>query len=235
VPTSYRQAAEKVVAELEALSGGGGSFTVLLRHLVAWRRQEILNAEKKQLHRFRFRRSEGGKPLPADRELPPQWFTRLARELDGPEWRLGLALASRRPYASLADALLLLEGRINDGLVDDPEAGLPWIRPQGRLPPLPEPEQEIPWLPADYLAGLLLNQWRFDAHVPVEGDRARWRKLLGADRPEEAMEVALHRLLVAEVVSWPWPAIPGSDPQRLLEAVRVPIHPVALGWAVRRG
>jgi hypothetical protein len=40
----------------------------------------------------------------------------------------------------------------------------------------------------------------------------------------EAMEVALHRLRSAELVSWPWPAITHSDRQRLLQAVRVSIH-----------
>ncbi|MFY8147698.1 MAG: type I-G CRISPR-associated protein Cas8g1/Csx17 [Prochlorococcaceae cyanobacterium] len=223
-PASYLHAAERVVAEVEALSGGGGSFAVLLRHLVAWRQQESLNAEDKQLNRFRFRR----------KELPPQWFTSLARELESPEWRLGMALASNSPYASLADVLLLLEGRLDEDLVDDLEAGLGWIDWQG-LPPIPEPEEEIPWLPADYLVGLLLNQWHFGEHVPVEGDRTRWSELLWAERPEEAMEIALHRLRVADVVSWPWPAITGSDPRRLLRAVEVPIHPKALGRALRRG
>lgn len=223
-PTSYRHAAERVVAELEGLSGGGGSFAALLRHLVAWRRQENLHAEDKQLKRFRFLR----------KELPPEWFGLLARELEGPEWRLGLALATHHPYASLQDVMLLLEGCLDDSLVDDLEAGLGWIDREG-LPPIPEPDVEIPWLPADYLAGLLLNQWHFDPHVPVKGNRARWRELLLADCPEEAMEVALNRLRVAEVVSWPWPAITASHPDRLLRAVQVPVHPKALGRALRQG
>ena len=42
VPSSQRHAAERVVAQVEALSGGGGSFSALLRDLVAWRRQEEL-------------------------------------------------------------------------------------------------------------------------------------------------------------------------------------------------
>ena len=99
IPTSYRNSAERVVAELEALSGGGGSFTALLRHLVAWRQQEDLKPEGDRLQRF----SEGR------RELQPQWFGLLERELDGPEWRLGLALATGSPYASLADIALLLK------------------------------------------------------------------------------------------------------------------------------
>ena len=45
-----------------------------------------------------------------------------------------------------------------------------------------------------------------------------------AGRSSEAMEVVLHRLLIAELVSWPWPAITHSDRQRLLQAVRVSIH-----------
>ncbi len=223
-PGSYRHAAERVVAELEVLSGGGGSFASLLRHLVTWRRQENLNAQDKQLNRFHFRR----------KELPPEWFALLARELEGPEWRLGMALATHRPYASLDDVQLLLEGRLDEALVDDLEAGLAWVDQEGR-PPVPEAQGEIPWLPADYVAGLLLNQWRFEEHVPVEGDRARWRELLLADRPEEAMEVALQRLKIAEVVSWNWPAITGSDHQRLLRAVAIPIHPVSLGRALRTG
>ena len=44
--------------------------------------------------------------------------------------------------------------------------------------------------------------WRFDEHVPINGVRDRWQQLLLAGRPEEAREVALHRLHVAEVVSW---------------------------------
>jgi hypothetical protein len=44
--------------------------------------------------------------------------------------------------------------------------------------------------------------WRFDEHVPIKGVRDRWQQLLVADRPEEAMEVALHRLRVTEVVRW---------------------------------
>lgn len=224
IPTSYRNSAERVVADLEALSGGGGTFTGLLRHLVAWRRQEQLKPEKAQLQKFGFGRQE----------LPPSWFSLLERELDGSEWRLGLALASGRPFASLSDIGLLLDDRIDSDLLRDLEDGIPWIDGSG-LPSLPEAEENLPWLPPDYLAGLLLNQWHFDAHSPIEGDRSRWRELLLADRPEEAMEVALHRLRVAEVVSWPWPAIAASDPQRLLRAVQVPVHPRTLGRAKAGG
>ena len=262
IPTSYRNSAERVVAELEALSGGGGSFTALLRLLVAWRQQEDLKPEDDRLQRFRWGR----------RELPPQWFSLLERDLDGPEWRLALALgtgqvlpthlrrttrtsgskpndktpreqlqnqrltplATGRPYAGLADVMLLLEGRVDDELVDDLALGVAWIERRG-LPKLPLPETQLPWLPPDYLAGLLLNQWHFDAHSPVDGDRARWRELLLTGRPEEAMEVALHRLRVTEVVSWPWPAIAASDPERLLRAVEVPVHPRTLGKAKAGG
>jgi len=262
IPTSYRNSAERVVAELEALSGGGGSFTALLRLLVAWRQQEDLKPEGDRLQRFRWGR----------RELPPQWFSLLERELDGPEWRLALALgtgqvlpthlrrttrpsgskpndkttrewrqnqrltplATGRPYAGLADVMLLLEGRVDDELVVDLALGVAWIERRG-LPKLPPPETQLPWLPPDYLAGLLLNQWHFDAHSPVDGDRARWRELLLTGRPEEAMEVALHRLRVTEVVSWPWPAITASDPVRLLRAVEVQVHPRTLGRAKAGG
>jgi CRISPR-associated protein Csx17 len=262
IPTSYRNSAERVVAELEALSGGGGSFATLLRHLVAWRRQEDLMPDADRLQRFRLGR----------RELPPQWFSLLGRELDGPEWRLALALgtgqglpthllratrtpgskpndkttreqhrnqrltplATGRPYAGLADVLLLLEGRVDAELVDDLTLAVAWIERRG-LPKLPPPDTHLPWLPPDYLAGLLLNQWHFEAHSPVEGDRARWRELLLAGRPEEAMEVALHRLRVAEVVSWAWPAMAASDPHRLLRAVEVPVHPRTLGRAKAGG
>jgi CRISPR-associated protein Csx17 len=222
VPASHRHAAERVVAELEVLSGGGGSFATLLRQLVAWRRQEELLSREKQTARFRF-----SKP-----ELPPTWFELLARELDGPEWRLALALATGRPYAGINDVLLMLDGRLAADQVDDLQQGIGWIERRG-LPRLPAPEAQLPWLPPDYLAGLLLNQWLFAPHVPVVGDRARWRELLLAGRPEEAMAVALHRLRIAEVVSWPWPAITHSDPQRLLGAVKVPVHPVTMG-RVRR-
>ena len=103
------------------------------------------------------------------------------------------------------------------------------------MPPIPEPEESLPWLPPDYLAGVLLNQWRFDEHVPIKGDRDRWEQLLLAGRPEEAMEVALPRLRVTDVVSWPWPAIAASDPERLLRAVEVPVHPRTLGRAKAGG
>jgi CRISPR-associated protein Csx17 len=222
-PTSYRNCAERVVAELEALSGGGGSYGTLLRHLVAWRRQEELKPKGVRLPHFRFGESE----------LPPQWFGLLEQELPGPEWRLGLALASGIPYATLADITLLLADRIDAELVSDLEAGLGWIDPSG-LPLVPEPEETLPWLPPDYLAGLLLNQWHFDAHVPIKGDRDRWQQLLQAGRPAEAMEVALHRLRVADVVSWPWPAIAASDPQRLLRAVQLPVHRRSL-WRAKAG
>jgi len=223
-PTSYRNSAERVVAELETLSGGGGSYGALLRQLVAWRRQEDLKPEGIRLHRFRFGESE----------LPPQWYGLLEQELAGPEWRLGLALASGIPYATLADITLLLADRIDAELVNDLEAGLGWIDRSG-LPLMPEPEESLPWLPPDYLAALLLNQWHFDAHVPIKGDRDRWQQLLHAGRPAEAMEVALQRLRVADVVSWPWPAIAGSDPQRLLRAVQVPVHRRSLGRAKAGG
>jgi CRISPR-associated protein Csx17 len=216
-PTSYRCAAEQVVAELEVLSSGSGSFASLLRQLVAWRLQEELLKPDQQSPQFRFRR----------RELPPLWFELLARELDGPEWRLALALATGRPYASTRDVLLLLEGRLDEDLVSDLEMGIAWIERRG-LRRLPSPEVQLPWLPPDYLAGLLLNQWSFANHVPVAGDLSRWRELLLAGRPDEAMAVALHRLRIAEVVSWPWPAITHSDPQRLLKAVQVAIHPLIL-------
>jgi hypothetical protein len=113
IPTSYRNSAERVVAELEALSGGGGTFTALLRHLVAWRLQEDLKPEGDRLQRF----SKGR------RELPPQWFGLLERELDGPEWRLGLGTGS--PYASLADIALLLADRIDADLLHDLQKGIP--------------------------------------------------------------------------------------------------------------
>ncbi len=218
VPASHRHAAERVVAELEVLSGGGGSFATLLRQLVARRRQEELLSREKQTARFRF-----GKP-----ELPPSWFELLARELDGPEWRLALALATGRPYGGINDVLLMLDGRLDADQVDELQQGIGWIECRG-LPRLPAPEAQLPWLPPDYLAGLLLNQRLFDPHVPVVGDRARWRERLLAGRPEEVMVVALHRLRIAEEVSWPWPSITHSDPQRLLRAVDVPVHPATLG------
>ena len=223
-PTSYRHAAELVVAALEQASGGGGSFSALLRALVAWRNQEELRPKADQIQQFRIR-AKG---------LPLQWFELLRRELDGPEWRLSLSLATGRPYASLSDIGLLLKGGVDVALVDELEMGIGWIERRG-LPPLPAPEQVPPWLSPDYLAGVGLNQWRFDAHVPIEGDRNRWRELLLAGRPEEAMEIALQRLRVAEVVSWPWPSITDTEPARLLSAVRVPVHPVSLGRALKKG
>ena len=54
-------------------------------------------------------------------------------------------------------------------------------------------------------------------------------------RPEEAMAVALQRLQNAEVVSWRWPVIANSDPQRLLRAVAVRIDPISLERAWRQG
>ncbi|MCX5953513.1 MAG: hypothetical protein NTZ40_08485 [Cyanobacteria bacterium] len=115
-----------------------------------------------------------------------------------------------------------LSDRIDAELVNDLEAGLGWIDRSG-LPLVLEPEETLPWLPPNYLAALLLSQWHFDAHVPIKGDRDRWQQLLLlAGRPAEAMEVALHRLRVAEVVSWPWHAIAASDPQRLLRTVQLP-------------
>jgi len=224
IPTSYRNSAEHVIAELEALSGGGGSFTSLLRDLVAWRRQEQLKPKDDQLQRYSFGR----------RELPVAWFELLRREIDGPEWRLALTLATGNPYASLHDIRLMLDDRIDTALLSDLEAGVGWIDRTG-LPQLPEPEDSIPWLPPDYLVGLLLNQWRFEAHVPIKGDRDRWRELLCANRAEEAMAVALQRLQNAELVSWRWPVIASSDPQRLLRAVAVRIHPITLGRAWRQG
>ncbi|MFZ9752446.1 MAG: type I-G CRISPR-associated protein Cas8g1/Csx17 [Cyanobium sp.] len=263
IPSSYRHAAERVVAQVEAVAGGGGSYAELLRRLLAWRRQEELSQKERKPNEktamslwlsFQF----------GSRSLPPQWFSLLERELDGPEWRLALALgtgqrlpthllratrtpgskpndkttitplATGRPYAGLADVLLLLEGRVDAELVDDLTLAVAWIERRG-LPRLPPPDTHLPWLPPDYLAGLLLNQWHFEAHSPVEGDRARWRELLLAGRPVEAMEVALHRLRVAEVVSWAWPAMAASDPHRLLRAVEVPVHPRTLGRAKAGG
>ncbi|MFM8276447.1 MAG: type I-U CRISPR-associated protein Csx17 [Cyanobium sp.] len=255
VPSSQRHSAESVVAQVEALSGGGGSFGALLRDLVAWRRQEELRSPDDQLHRFGF-----GRP-----ELPPQWFQLLQSELDGPEWRLALSLgtgqlpetlqkhkattskdrgndsaskpqspgpdlhrvASGCPYASLVDVMLFLEGRLEASLVEELALGVTWIERSG-LPRLPEPEQSLPWLPPDYLAGLLLNQWSFPAHSPAFKDRERWREMLLAGRPAEAMAIALQRLRLAEVIAWPWPAITHSDPQRLAQAVAVPIHRLTL-------
>lgn len=218
IPTSYRNCAERVVAELETLSGGGGSFTSLLRHLVAWRRQEQLKPEADQLQRYSFGREE----------LPVAWFELLHREINGAEWRLALTLATGHPYALLDDVSLMLEDRIDAALLRDLQAGIPWIDRSG-LPQRPDPEDTIPWLPPDYLVGLLLNQWHFHEHVPIRGDRERWRSLLEQGREKEAMDVALKRLRMAEVVSWRWPAITTSDPVRLLEAVQVRVHPRTLG------
>ena len=269
VPSSYRHAAERLVAEVDVLAGGSGSYTELLRRLLSWRRQEEVSQQEPKssdIQATAIRRSfQFGAPA-----LPPQWFGLLARELDGPEWRLALSLgtgriaqaktrkigqsgrsrsadqerrkqarfdqplASGRPYARLQDILLMLEGRLDAELIEDLALGIAWIERRG-LPKLPPPEESLPWLPPDYLVGLLLNQWHFDAQTPVTGDRARWRELLLAGRPEQAMEVALHRLRVAEVVSWPWPAIAASDPERLLRAVEVPVHPRTLGRAKAGG
>lgn len=132
-PTSYRISAERVVAELEAHSGGGGSYCTLLRHLVAWRRQEELKPKGDRLPRFRF----------GDSELPLQWYGLLEQELAGPERRLGLALASGIAYATLADITLLLADRLDAELMYDLEAGLGWINPSG-LPMVPEPEESLP-------------------------------------------------------------------------------------------
>jgi hypothetical protein len=52
---------------------------------------------------------------------------------------------------------------------------------------------------------------------------------------ELALELALHRLRVTDVVSWPWPAIAASDPVRLLRSAKVPVHPRSLGRAKSRG
>lgn len=217
VPSSHRHAAERVVAEVEALAGGGGSFGTLLRTLVAWRRQEELQHPEKQLKRFSFGR----------RELPPQWFQLLEQELQGPEWRVAMSLASECSFASLRDVLLLLEGRLDAEMVEELRLGIGWIDHSG-VPPIPSPEEALPWCPPDYLTGLLLYQWEFEAHNPALNDRERWRELLLAGRAEEAMAVALHRLRVAEVIHWPWPTITHCDPQRLLQAVAVPIHPLTL-------
>jgi len=197
-------------------------LATLLRQLVAWRRQENLLKPDKQAARFRYGR----------RELPPLWFDLLVQELEGPEWRLALALATARPYAGLADVLLLLEGRLDAELVDDLALGIAWIERRG-LPHLPAPDSQIPWIPPDYLTGLLRNQLPFPDHIPISGDRARWKELLEANRPGDAMAVSLQRLRVADVVSWPWPSITHSDPQRLLRAVQVPIHPLTLRWLSR--
>lgn len=83
-----------------------------------------------------------------------------------------MALAFQKPYASQSDVRLLLEERIDQALLDDIALGLPWIAREG-LPPWPDPEDTIPWLPADDLAGQLLNQWPFPSQVPVQGERSR--------------------------------------------------------------
>jgi hypothetical protein len=49
------------------------------------------------------------------------------------------------------------------------------------------------------------------------------------------MEVALPRLRMSDVVSWPWPAIAANDPGRLLRAVEVPVDPRTLGRAKAGG
>lgn len=269
VPASYRHAAERLVAEVEVVAAGSGSYSELLKRLLAWRRQEDVSQQEPKAtdqQATAIRRSfQFGSP-----SLPPQWFDLLARELDGPEWRLALSLgtgqiaapkarkpgqpgkgstadkerkkadrldqplATGRPYARLMDVLLLLDSRLDAELIADLAIGVAWIERRG-LPKLPPPEETIPWLPPDYLAGLMLNQLQFGEHVPIKGDRDRWRELLLAGRPEEAMAIALHRLQISEVVSWRWPAVTSSDPERLLRAVEVRINPVTLGRVMRRG
>ena len=215
-PSSYRHAAEQVVAEVELLAGGHGSFAQLLHRLVAWRRQEQLRREHQQLKRFRY-----GRP-----ELPAEWFALLQRELDGPEWRLALALASGQPHASTAD-ILLLENRLDAAFLEDLQLGIGWIEASG-LPPASPPEEQPAWLPPDFLAGVLLQQWEFHPERAVEGDRARWRELLLAGHAEEAMAMALQGLRSCGVVSWRWPVITHSNPQLLLRAVDIPLHATTL-------
>ena len=222
-PASYRHAAGRVVAELEALSGGGGSFAELLRRLVAWRQQDNLQPEDKRIQRFR---------LPAYKpQLASSWLDHLQREMDGPEWRVGLSLATKRPHAFLEDIALILEGRLDLDLINVLRQGISWID-QSELPE-PSVQTAVPWLASDYLAGVLLNQWWFSPSTPIEGDKKRWMELLEAHRAEEAMAVALHRLRMAEVVSWPWPTITNTEPTRLLVAVEIPLHPKTLGQLIR--
>ena len=65
----------------------------------------------------------------------------------------------------------------------------------------------------------------------------RWEQLLLAGRAEEAMEMALHRLRVTDVVSWAWPAIAACDPEPATaggEGAGTSAHPRAgEGWGVR--
>lgn len=222
-PASYRHAAGRVVAELEALSGGGGSFAELLRRLVTWRQQDNLQPEDKRIQRFR---------LPAYKpQLASSWLDHLQREINGPEWRVGLSLATKRPHAFLEDIALILEGRLDLDLINVLRQGISWID-QTELPES-SVQAAVPWLASDYLAGVLLNQWWFSPSTPIEGDRKRWRELLEAHRAEEAMAVALQRLRMAEVVSWPWPTITNTEPTRLLVAVQIPLHPKTLGQLIR--
>lgn len=83
-----------------------------------------------------------------------------------------MALAFQKPYASQSDVRLLLEERIDQALLDDLALTSPGLHVKG-CPPWPDPEDTIPWLPADDLAGQLLNQWPFPNQVPVQGERSR--------------------------------------------------------------
>ena len=218
-PTSLRVCSERVVAEVERLSGGGGSYTGLLRALVALKRQQTISTTAWALR------------YP---ELSSVWLDLLQVELDGPEWRIALACSRHQPAAPLADLALFLQGQLDCDLIEALTEGLRWVTP---LTPRPAPlaEEVLPWLPADYVAGVLLQQWTFDAHAPVARDRERWRELLQADRPAEAMAVALHRLRMAEVVSWSWPLISATAPELLLRATTVPISWQALRALRRHG
>jgi CRISPR-associated protein Csx17 len=217
--TSLRVCSERVVAEVEQLSGGGGSYSGLLRALVALRRQQTISTSCWALR------------YP---ELSSLWLDLLQVELDGPEWRIALACSRHHAAAPLADLALLLQAQLDIDLMDVLAEGLRWVLPQAPRP-APMPEELVPWLPADYVAGVLLHQWPVEEDAAVSRDRERWRELLQAERPAEAMAVALHRLRMAEVVSWHWPLISATAPQLLLRAARVPVSRQALRALRRSG
>jgi CRISPR-associated protein Csx17 len=55
------------------------------------------------------------------------------------------------------------------------------------------------------------------------------------DQEDRSDALAAVAGFATDVVSWPWPAIAASDPQRLLRAVAVPVHPRSLGRAKAGG
>ena len=98
--------------------------------------------------------------------------------------------------------------------------------------PFAEATNDTPWLPIDYVVGVLLNQGRAASSNADASDVATWKNLIAMQRLDEACEVGLHRLSVRGVVRTDMSPFSSLDSKTLLLSSSIPVHGSDIGGLI---